>query len=484
MGAVCFGATAIGLVASTVSAPAAGAAGDGGLGFDATKDLGSLYNVERIIGVQSLWAKGFTGKGVDVAVIDTGVSPVAGLDGGQVVNGPDFSFDATNPDLTHLDSYGHGTHMAGIIAGRDEGTGSYADPSRFVGVAPDSRVVNVKVGATDGAVDVSQVIAGIEWVTANAHRDGLNIGVLNLSFGTDAVQPALLDPLAYAVDQAWRSGIVVVVAAGNDGLAAPQVSNPATNPAIIAVGADDPMGTLSITDDKVPAFASHGNILRSVDVIAPGTHLLSLRVPGSIVDLANPGAVVGERFIRGSGTSQAAAVVSGLAAVLRQKYPTASPDQIKRYLTSTARRIGVTSWLALPLLGNPINAYYAGNGIVDAAPAATMSQLAPAFQLLALPSTGLGSLDLARGTARVVSSDLPLVGELDIFGQPWVPGWLSHFVKSSQTISNDWTGNRWTDGAWTGNRWTGNRWTSNRWTGNRWTGNRWTGNRWSSGSWS
>src|SRR5919199_2903866 len=112
--------------------------------------------------------------------------------------------------------------MAGIIAGRDDaapakltaGSGS----SDFLGMAPDARVVSVKVADSAGASDVSQVIAGIDWVVQNRNRNGLNIRVLNLSFGTDSAQGYQLDPLAYAAEVAWRSGIVVVVSAGNTGV--------------------------------------------------------------------------------------------------------------------------------------------------------------------------------------------------------------------------------------------------------------------------
>src|SRR5205814_7879175 len=99
------------------------------------------------------------------ALIDSGISPVAGLTApGKVVNGPDLSFDSQAPNLRYLDGFGHGTHMAGLIAGHDTGTSALPDNSHFTGVAPDARILNVKVGASDGAVDVSQVIAAIDWV--------------------------------------------------------------------------------------------------------------------------------------------------------------------------------------------------------------------------------------------------------------------------------------------------------------------------------
>ena len=137
-------------------------------------------------------------------MIDTGVTRVTGLAGvGQVLDGPDLSFDSQNQALARSDSYGHGTFMAGLIAGRDPGTTTLTDPTKFVGIAPDARIVNLKVGATDGACDVSQVIAAIDWVVAHAHDPGLNIRVLNLSYGSTAQQAYTLDPLAQAAEQAW-----------------------------------------------------------------------------------------------------------------------------------------------------------------------------------------------------------------------------------------------------------------------------------------
>jgi serine protease AprX len=129
-------------------------------------------------------------------------------------------------------------------------------------VAPDARLVSVKVGAASGAVDVSQVIAAIDWVVAHRHDDGLNIRVLNLSYGTDGVQDYLLDPLTYAVEVAWRKGIVVVVAAGNNGPEATRLDNPAYDPRVLAVGASDPVATAGTKDDLVADFSSRGNPTR------------------------------------------------------------------------------------------------------------------------------------------------------------------------------------------------------------------------------
>ena len=161
--------------------------------------------------------------------------------------------------------------------------------------------------------DVSQVLAAIDWVVQHRQDHGLNIRVLNLAFGTDGAQDYRLDPLAFAVEVAWRKGIAVVVAAGNGGAAAGRLNNPAYDPFVIAVGAVDGNGTSTMADDVVPSWSSSGDGVRNPDLVAPGKSLVSLRVPGSHIDRTfGATARVGKtRFFRGTGTSQAAAFVSG-----------------------------------------------------------------------------------------------------------------------------------------------------------------------------
>lgn len=435
-------------------------------------DTGTMSNVAKIVGADQLWAQGITGKGVGVAVIDTGITRVPGLDREGVYDGPDLSFDSQDPTLAHLDAYGHGTHMAAIIGGRDRGA-SLDDPNAFIGIAPESNLISVKVGASDGAADVSQVIAAINWVVEHRDDPGLSIDVLNLSFGTDATQSYAIDPLSYAAEQAWRKGIVVVVSAGNDGMSIPTLSNPAYNPMLLAIGGDDPNGTLDRADDTVPDFATHGTAMRPVDVIAPAVSIQSLAVPGSFIDEMHPEGKVGTRLMRGSGTSQAAAVTSGVVALLLQRFPDATPDAIKNLLQSTAYR--------LPAL----NAHYRGSGLVDAALAASRRILPSAVQGGSAAATGTGSLELARGSAHVGDRGVELAGEIDIFGKAWRGGQWALDVAAESTWTDDgsWNGSRWTGSRWTGSRWTGAAWDSALWSGSRWTAAFWDGSRWTDAVW-
>jgi serine protease AprX len=469
------------------------------LGYDPAKDDGSLQLIEQTIHAQDAWKKGYTGKGVDVALIDSGVSPVNGLTNGNVINGPDLSFDSQYPNLTDLDGFGHGTHLASIIAGRDfTGTPQQygANNSQYLGVAPDARVVSVKVANADGSADVSQVIAAINWVDQNAHSNGLNIKVINLSFGTESTQPYTIDPLAYAAEQAWRHGIVVVVSGGNDGTSEPTLTDPAYDPNLLAVGASDPNGDPGTGNDTVADFSSVGSSSRPVDVVAPGMHVLGLLDPGSYVDQNNPGAEVGNRFFRGSGTSQAAAVVSGAVALLAQKYPNASPDQLKAMLMATA----------VPLK-NAGSTDGAGEINVDAAisqgplSGAVLKLLNTLLLAPPAPATGTGSLDASRGGIDVVDDQgNALTGEQDIFGNPWnASAWTSAVAgKQAWSSNGSWNGSVWTgtgfgttgwaslDWAgvpWTSDTWTGGDWESHHWTSHHWTNHGWAGSDWDDAGW-
>mgnify|MGYP000988197910 CR=1 FL=1 len=451
-------------------------------------DLGPFSTVNAAIGAPDVWrmkdAWGLpvTGRGIGVAVIDTGIAPVEGLTSlGKVIDGPDLSFESQWPALAHQDSFGHGTNMAGIIAGRDPlyKLGGPNDPNFFVGVAPGAHLIDVKVGAADGAADVSQVIAAIDWVVEHRNDSGLNIRVLNLSFGTVALQSYQLDPLAFAVEQAWSKGIVVVVSAGNAGAEGTVLNNPAIDPYVIAVGAADIQGTADRSDDLLASFSSVGSATRMPDLVAPGRSITSLRVQGSWIDEQFPDARMGtagsQRFFRGSGTSQAAAVVSGGAALLLHLRPGLTPDQVKYVLTHTAT----------PL---PAGNAGAGAGLIDL-PAAVVASTSGAPVQSFPRSTGTGSLELARGGTHVVdASGVELIGEFDIFGRPWnASAWAAASAGQNSWVGGRWNGTVWSgdgfDTTWTTKTWRTATWEYSDWSGMTWRDESWAGKTWRDGSW-
>jgi serine protease AprX len=454
--------------------------------YDPATDGYSMASMTSMTGVTEFWDQGITGAGVDVAVIDTGVSPVEGLaTAGKIVYGPDLSFESQVPQLTHLDTNGHGTFMAGLIAGKDSTlTAPYsAEPaSEYRGVAPDSRIVSVKVGVADGGVDVTQVIAAINWVVDHKNDDGLNIRVLNLSFGTNSLQSYQIDPLAHAAERAWRSGIVVVAAAGNTGyqkgVHAPGLASPAFSPNLIAVGGYDTMGTAAWSDDRPGSYSASAKSksARRPDFVAPGSRLQGLRVPGSFVDTWFPWGRLGERYFRGSGTSEAAAVTSGIAALILQQHPTATPAQVKAMLRSETRTL-------------------TGDRTVEGRGALVpewMAYSVPSSYSVPSPATfsnGTGSIDVSRGTDRLTRDGVVLRGEIDIFGRAFLPGtsaqpWVGGTWRGSTWSGSSWSGSSWSGSSWSGSSWSGSSWSGSSWSGSSWSGSSWSGSSWSGSSWS
>ncbi len=439
--------------------------GDGGSTSWVSTGETSRADVATGIGAGSAYRRGLTGAGVDVALVDTGVAPVAGLDAaGAVVNGPDLSLDYQAGMPAGVDAYGHGTHLAGIIAGRDGG------------VAPGARIVNLKVGAADGAVDVSQVIAAIDWAVQHRKDNGLNIRVLALAYGTDSVQDYQVSPLTHAVESAWRNGIAVVVSAGNT--AGPLV-NPATDPYVITVGATDIKKPSWRSDDVLAPFTAQASSARPVDVVAPGTSIVSSRVPGSFVDTTYPDSLSSsDTGTKGSGTSQAAAVVAGSAALLIQQRPTITPDQLKRLLRSSAQSVP----------GAPNNAQ--GKGGIDLADAVERGTSSSATQVLT-PSTGSGTIEGARGSAHLVADDgTQLIGEVDVQEAPWVPAtWAPLSTAGTAWTDGSWNGNEWAGVTWSdsltvdGVTWSGRTWRSATWSGRTWRADLWAGRTWRSEIW-
>ena len=307
------------------------------------------------------WGMGTTGKGVGVAVLDTGIA------GGH----PDFRVSetdtssrviataVTNPGATRAgDSFGHGTHVAGLIAGnaanRDEG-----DPlhGRYAGVAPDANLISVKVDDGHGATTLADVIAGLQFVVD--FKDEYGIRVANLSLRSSVAESYLTDPLDAAVEQAWFAGIVVVAAAGNGGPGSMGYS-PGNDPHVITVGAVDDMGTKTIGDDRLTSWSGRGMTpdgFEKPEVVAPGAHLVAPLAPGSYYAEQCPDCVVDGEYLRIGGTSMAAALVSGEAAALLEAYPNWTPRQVKKTIVKRTR--AVTSPISGALVdaaGDPVQA--------------------------------------------------------------------------------------------------------------------------------
>jgi serine protease AprX len=303
-----------------------------------TSQLQTTY--DQTLGVLPMWQFGVTGSGVGVAVIDTGVDgqlpDFASKDhsSSRVVASAVANADAT----TATDSYGHGTDVAGIIAGNGDNRNP-GDPLRgdYVGVAPNANLISVKVSDETGKATVLDVIYGLQF--AVEHQSQFNIRVINLSLDSTTPQSYKTDPLDAAVETAWMHGIVVVAAAGNKGNVPGAVQySPANDPYVITVGGVDENGTSNPANDAIASWSSLGTTqdgFHKPDVYAPGAHIVSVLAPNSYFSSTCPTCIVGNgQYIQTSGTSMAAPMISGLVADLLQIHPNWSPDQVKGALTS------------------------------------------------------------------------------------------------------------------------------------------------------
>jgi serine protease AprX len=460
-------------------------------GYDPGSDGYSMSSITQLTGARDWWNAGYTGKGVDIALIDSGVAPVQGLGGsGKIVNGADLSLESQASNLRYLDTYGHGTFMAGLIAGHDSTSMPYgqAPPSTYLGMAPDSRIVSVKVATADGGTDMSQMLAGVDWVVQHRLDNGLNIRVINLSYGTNSLQDYQTDPLVFAIEQAWKQGLVVVAAAGNTGFqkgkGAPGLADPAFDPYVIGVAASDTMGTQDVGDDVVASYSASScgtGHCKNPDYTSPGSHVQGLRVPNSFIDANHPEGFLSSRYFRGSGTSEATAIATGAIALVLQKYPSLTPDQVKKFFQHYAVKL------------DKQKAEAQGAGEIQMTPmlGKTPESSTQKFK----DSNGNGSIEGARGQDHMTRNNVILSGEKDIFGAPISTtglataeaagnSWSGGLWNGNSWSGNSWSGNSWSGNSWSGNSWSGNSWSSSVWSGNSWSGNSWSGNSWSGSSWS
>jgi serine protease AprX len=298
------------------------------------------------------------GTGIGVAVVDAGINWQTDLytkyGQNRVVANVRFN---TDYNQTTFDNFGHGSHIAGIVAGN--GTVSNG---KYVGVAPNANIINVKVSNDDGSATTATVVAGLQWVLENRTR--YNIRVVNLSLDSTVSESYNTNPLNAAVEILWFNGIVVVVSAGNNGSGA--IYPPANDPFVITVGSADDNGTPALTDDVVSSFSAYGTMpdgSTKPDLVAPGRNIISLigNVNG-VIPTQHPANQVDNTYFRMSGTSMSAPMVAGAAALLLEDEPSLNPDQVKYRLMATANKSG-WAYDATKAGAGYLDVYAALNGI-------------------------------------------------------------------------------------------------------------------------
>jgi len=377
---------------------------------------------------------GVTGQGIGVAIVDSGISPHAALVNKVVAN---VSFVTGDPSVS--DAFGHGTHVAGIIAGNATAAQSVT-PLFNGGVAPGVQLVNVRVLGPEGVGRTSDVIAGIQWAIANRAR--YNIRVINLSLGHPVMEPAATDPLCEVVQDAVEAGIVVVAAAGNDGVTENGtmilggINSPGNSPWAITVGSLNTWGTVKRSDDTLTTYSSRGPArfdgTVKPDVAAPGNKIVSLEASGAYIpstysSLHRAGNGTNS-YMQLSGTSMAAPMVSGGVALLLQGTPSMSPAQMKMALQAGATYMPAAGLMgagagsvnfmnsrraATSLLGGLLNGLVGG---LVSPPSGAMYWDAGTLAPRLYAGTGIRLLSILQGPLAWLNSTLLHFGDLNLLG--------------------------------------------------------------------
>jgi serine protease AprX len=421
----------------------------------------------RESGATSVWSGGDTGDGVNVAVLDTGIDPLPDF-AGRLAGGVDLSGEG-NP--LH-DSYGHGTFVAGLVAGNGA-----SSAGEYSGEAPGAGLVAVKVAGATGQTDLATVIAGVSWAVSN--RSAFDIGVLNMSLGYQPIASTALDPLDRAVDVAWNSGIVVVTSSGNAGPFNGTVLSPGDDPQVITVGGLDDMATPALADDTMAPFSSAGPTSPDgwykPDLVASGRSVVSLRAPGSTIDTGFPSARIGSGNFVGSGTSFSAGITSGAVALILAAHPSDTPSQVKAALLAGTTRGPV---------GNP---FVDGHGALSVANAI---ELAPVDlgQGALVPAVAMGGTVSLPVTWAASSWNPSNWSSLAWNGGPTSLAWNGSPLTSLAWNSlawngSDWNSLAWNGGAWNSLAWNGAGWNSLAWNGSSWNSLAWNGSAWNGASW-
>ena len=411
-------------------------------------------------GATQLTAAGDTGQGVTVAVLDTGIDNLPDF-AGRLIGGVDL----TNGNNPYQDSYGHGTFVAGLIAG--DGASSNG---QYSGEAPGAKLVSIKVAGADGTTHLGTLISGLQW--AVDHQSGYGIKVLNISLGFQPTKSTVNNPLDQAVQAVWNSGIAVVASAGNAGPFNGTILSPGDDPLVITAGALDDMAAASISDDEMNDFSSAGPTSPDgwvkPDLVTSGRSVVSLAAPGSTIYDSYPSARIGSANFVGSGTSFSAAITSGAAALVLADNPGLTPDQLK------ARLLGNTS---PGPVGNP---FVDGHGALNAYAAATSAPMGFSQSAASLTPVS-GRTIVSLSPTRPVDTWNTNLWSGITWKQTPSTGWA---WNGSAWNGGDWNGWAWNDGAWNSWAWNGAAWNGGDWSGWAWNGSAWNGSAWDGSAWS
>jgi serine protease AprX len=425
----------------------------------------------QTIGADRVDYDALDGETVAVAVVDSGIKYQNDFDTHRGHSRVITSFPYPNSD-----SFGHGTHIAGIIGGNGE-----KSDGAYRGVAPFLNLVDVKVANSKGAATTSDVVEGLQWIYEN--KDTYNIRVVNISLTGSVVESYTTSPLDAALEILWFNGVVVVVSAGNSGSGEDNEDNgilypPANDPFVITVGATDENGTEGISDDTVASFSASGltsDGFSKPDIVAPGKNIVSVLAQWKcVLAKEHPDNVVNRYYFRMSGTSVAAPMVSGAAALLLQVYPDLTPDQVKDRLMATANK---EDW--------DYHATEAGAGYLDVDEAIYGDIPEPANQENILPNDLLAKMALIAYWANQNGGENIDWENVDWSSVNWSSvNWSSVNWSSVNWSSVNWSSVDWSKVTWGSVNWSSVNWSSVNWSSVNWSSVNWSSVNWSSVNWS
>jgi serine protease AprX len=429
---------------------------------------GAATSIRAMMGMT---ADGDEGRGVTVAVVDTGIAKVPDL-AGQVSDRVDLTGTGAG------DGYGHGTFMAGLIAG----TGA-ASNGLYRGVAPKAKLVDVKVADAKGNTDLITVLRGLQWVS-----DQGDVDVLNLSLSSESPLPYQIDPLTQALESLWQHGVTVVVPSGNDGPDTGSVTSPGNDPMLLTTGGLDVTSTTGRGDDVVGVWSGRGPTWQGdakPDVVTAGGHTVSLRSPGSVVDVANPSARVDTAYFRGSGTSMAAAVASGVIADALAIQPKLGPDAVKNLVTSTAYSAGAGGLDAKKIISAAASWKASKNQVQYDQDTATVGKDAKRWATFSKAIVD-GDKDAATRAWAALSPDsrdwaARSWAQLDPAARSWAA--RSWAARSWAGAGSEWAARSWAARSWAARSWASDDWAARSWASDDWTARSWAADDWAARSW-
>ena len=296
--------------------------------FQNTHITMQMDSARDIVNANMAQEKGYTGKGIGIAILDTGISPINDFlyPKNRIIAFKDFINGKTSP----YDDNGHGTHVSGIAGGNGANSNG-----KYKGIATECNFIGVKVLNKEGKGNASDVLAGLQWIIDN--KEKYNIKIINLSIGTNNTSSN--DPLVKAVENLWDNGIIVTIAAGNEGPKKFTISSPAISKKVITVGASDDNVTTTVWGNTLINFSGRGPTLECVvkpDVLAPGVNIVSC-LSNNISKQSNQ--IINKNYFALSGTSMSTPIVSGAIALLLEKYNDLKPDDVKLMIKKCCKNL-------------------------------------------------------------------------------------------------------------------------------------------------